>query len=957
MAISDTLNQIEDFEDCIRTGEIKVVAVKPGVKIPVESWSATIDINKFEEYKIYNDEFNLGISLTGQESPGVPFIACVDIDGDGTFDEDSPGVKMFTKEYWFRIIHNKLESIEGLDYMVVSSASGGYHIYFKVLAEEPPHTALKDLRYPVNVSEAEKDDEALRMFFSSTQNQNYFDVVAGEKVSHMGVEFFTNRRQVLLPGSEIVKTEDNPGGKYTLQPFGSVNSFKKLETYYSGSVNNLLREAFLEAGFTEVNSYNFESSVSNTKALSGCLSIREIKLLGNFLLKYYPCINGFKHYATLALSGYFSSIGLDFESVNALADYVNLNAPEGLFNNGEAFKNTLTHDILDPDENRQKAGLTTFEEYLEPFISKYKVGKFLHLVCDPTGHKFYPEGRYQLVRYPHLNMDFSYENMNFCTIQEKSKTDDDGIPYTEYTRLNPSQVNHVITGFDYIEDISRKPLDNNREKAVRLYYNMNKESYSETFKNTEEMFNEYKNLPGAYTADSKKIAEYVFREYESIGLINTEEGSTRPGIYWTRDEKTLKKFVNKNDRIVEVYPEMPSKEKLAEALNLLHQINDVYPWKDDKFPTIIRTGLIMPYAYAINVKYNGQLQSLLLHGEAGTLKTSAGELICNINNNDVKANEDSYITGGSEMNSPFRFGRAIDGNTAPLVINEAEYIFEQSEIREMMKDSAFPGKKCREPGGNNPQVYYSRRSTIYTLNNLPATAEAPEYLRRFISIEFTPDERGDTKEVLARLEFLNTDGIINNRFKELSVIGDAVFNIIKKSPELLKLSMNDLQTKIINELGNYSGADLGFLDVNTEDKVYRDRSEQEGELLTLALKALRYPFNKKHGVALINQQNIDNEMKLRNLIENSNEYNFVEIVGKNRDTVLITNAFCTAFNKLHREDNYKLSLPKLEALLNLVIVLDGRAKYKTQRTRDGVLLKGVVLPFDDFVRLIVGEDD
>ena len=953
MAISDTLNQIKDFEDCIRTGEIKVVAVRPGVKVPVESWSATIDINKFEEYKIYNDDYNLGLSLTGQESPGVPFIACVDIDGDGTFEENYHGIKMFSKEYWFNIILNKLKSVEDLDYMIVNSASGGYHIYFKVLAEEPPHTALKDLRYPANVSEATKDNESLSMYFSNAQNQNYFDIVAGEKVSHMGLEFFTNRRQVLLPGSEIVKTEDNPGGKYTCLPYG-VNSFKELESYYSGSVNNLLREAFLEAGFTETHSYDFESSVSSVKALSGRLSVREIKLLGDFLLKYYPCINGFKHYATLALSGYFSGIGLDLESVNALADYINVNAPEGLFNSGEAFKNTLIHDILDPDENRQKAGLTTFEEYLEPFISKYRVGKFLHLVCDPTGHKFYPEGRYQLVRYPYLNMDFSYENMNFCTIQEKTKKDSDGIAYTEYTRLNPSQVNHVITGFDYIEDISRKPLDNNRDKAVRLYYSMNKNSYSEAFKNTEEMFNEYKNLPGAYTADSKRIAEYVFREYESIGLINTEEGSTRPGIYWSRDEKTLRKFINKNDRIVEVNPEMPSKEDLADALNLLCRINDVYPWKDDKFATIIRTGLIMPYAYAINVKYGGQLQSLLLHGEAGTLKTSAGELICNINNNDVRANEDNYITGGSEMNSPFRFGRAIDGNTAPLVINEAEYIFEQSEIREMMKDSAFPGKKCREPGGNNPQVYYSRRSTIYTLNNLPTTAEAPEYLRRFISIEFTPDERGDTKEVLARLEFLNTDGIINNRFKELSIIGDMVFNIIKKSPELLKLSINDLQTKIINELTNYSGTNLDFLDVNTEEKIYRDRTEHEGEMVSLVLESLRFPFNKKSGVILTNPQGTDDEARLKNLINNSNEYNFVDFVGKEEDTVLIRSTFCTAFNRRHKEDNYTISLPKLESLLNLLPIVKNEVVNKSARTRDGAVVRGIVLDFSDFVRLVIG---
>lgn len=133
MAISDTLNQINDFEDCIRTGEIKIVPVLPGVKIPVESWSATIDINKFEEYKIHNDDYNLGLSLTGPEAPGVPFIACLDIDGDKGYEEDSPGVKKFSKEFWFHIILDKLNAIEDLDYMVVRSASGGYHIYLKVL--------------------------------------------------------------------------------------------------------------------------------------------------------------------------------------------------------------------------------------------------------------------------------------------------------------------------------------------------------------------------------------------------------------------------------------------------------------------------------------------------------------------------------------------------------------------------------------------------------------------------------------------------------------------------------------------------------------------------------------------------------------------------------------------------------------------------------------------------------
>lgn len=306
---------------------------------------------------------------------------------------------------------------------------------------------------------------------------------------------------------------------------------------------------------------------------------------------------------------------------------------------------------------------------------------------------------------------------------------------------------------------------------------------------------------------------------------------------------------------------------------------------------------------------------------------------------------------GGELFSEYRFGRAMDNSSFPLVVNETEYLFSTPRIKELIKDSVT-GKLIRKPGGNEPQGYYSHRACIYTMNNLPMTTEDPAFLRRFIPLEFDSTERGDEPETIEKFEFLNENGIKNSKFQELKYIGDFVYYILNKNIHWFDFSLEQIQDNIIHELEKYSQMYLGFLKQHSKEFVYMDRQDQQNIKLSILLGILRkpYQYNKNKFFKETSETAIVRQMV------NKNVYSFVNKIDD--DWILIDIGLKHKFNEETLKNGMSITLKGCysyfqELDLGLSTITLGPARVKGRKKQ----IRGIRMSVDDFTKILTNKEN
>lgn len=940
--ISKILSSVKDFEECILDGTLKVCFLHENSKISKKGWSGFV---KTEElYLMDNAENNLGISLVGSEYPGAHILTCIDIDGDKR-EVDGINIEKFSKDWVYKIITKKLNELN-LSYMAIRSSSGGYHIYLYTLSESLRFSSTQGLYYPMQPKDAYIDED-MEMFLNA--NLKSFAALQEDNLPKTIVEIWCQKRYMVAPGSDIFDEDGNYIGTVELLEDG-VQAFKEIGLVEQ-PLNDIVREAFLDAGFKEDNdlkytpnqNYSFEN-----KSLSNKLSPFGVQVIGDLIVKYFPKISGQKHKCTLALGGYLHNKNISYDSAQELGEYIIDNVPDDLFNSKSEFMKTLTHDIMVDDPSRKQTGLATIEEILQPFCDKEKIGKQLHLATNPIFHKFWPDGRYAK-KYNEIVINYAQHYMVKNVVQTKVNSDGEIVA----TPIQNYKINHCIDKIQIINDVSNIEKTAIWERPVKVFFSTSdRQDYvSKAYRNTNELFKEYRKLPGAYTDSAKSIIESVFREFESIDFLDEIEYSTRPGIWLSREEKKLRKFIEKDGELIEVSSKAPEKKFLRSALSLLKQINDIYPWNEGKFGYFVKMGLTLPYADVLKNHFDRPHPSIILHGEAGTLKTTASEMLLHFNITE-NVDDETNIVGGGELLSEYRFGRIMDISSYPLVVNEAEYLFSVAKTRNLIKDAAH-GKLIRKPGGNDPRSYYSHRSGIYTMNTLPAAAEDPAYLRRFVNIEFDRNERGDTPEMIEKMSFLNYDGINNARFKELSFIGDFVFYILNKNLNWFMLPLDVIQENIINAMENYTGDDLSFLKQDESNFVYTDRTEQENSVLTMVLRVLREPYLKHKGRYLQNSSDIE---MVRNMITSLSDYYYIHEAPN--DCVLIDIGLKNKYNEAYFKEGKSITL---KGCCNCLSDLDlnlGKLDITSSRVSGRKkTIRGIKMTLEDLTKILTNKNE
>lgn len=938
--IPKIINSISDFSDKIEDGTIKVCFLHENSKVSKKGWAGFV---KPEElYDPENVENNLGISLIGAQFPGDTILTCIDIDGDKR-EINGQKVEQFTKDWCYHIIKQKLDEND-IKYMAVKSSSGGYHLYLYTLTESLRYESTKGLIYPKNFNETPNED--LKMYLSA--NLKYFSALIEEEFPKTTVEVWCNKRYMVAPGSDIYDDQGNYIGTTELLLDG-VQTFNEISTY-KGNLNDLIREAFLDNHFTEDKRLEYTKTTMldiNNKSYSPTLDPFNIKIIGDLILEAYPKIPGQKHTATLALGGYLHNKNISYESALKIGDYVVQNAPEDLFKSKTAFVETLTHDIKEGDPTRKQTGLGTFEEILSPYYNKERIGKKLHLATNPTFHKFWPDGRYSK-RYNEIIINHEQNYITKNIIQTSLSKEGDIIE----NKIQNHKIKHSIEEIDLYNDISDTEDKSDWEKPVQIQFKTNGElQKSEIYQNPNDLFQKYRRLKGAYTDHAKSIIEEVYREYEDLGFIRKIDSSTRPGIWYDEKNNKICKYIKEKNDIKEINPIKPSREDLTNAIALLKQINNVLPWAEGKFGYLIKIGLTLPYADILKYYYGQHHKSVILYGEAGTLKSTISELILSFNIDPFKYRDFNIVSGG-ELNSEFRFGRVMDTSSYPLIVNESEYLFINVKIRELIKDSVT-GKLLRKPGGVNSQSYYSHRASIYTMNDFPINTEDPAFLRRFSPIEFDQTEVCDIPEIKDQLTFLNKNGIKNYKFKDLGVIGDYIFTLLKENIYWFDFSIEEIQEKIIKSIEEYTGEDLSFLRQDPNSFVSTDRTDRENVRLTMVLELLRKPYiyNKNKFITDRTPTSI-----VRELITNTNAYPYINMV--NDTHILIDSGFKQKFLDTYYKSGMTITVKTAYNLLkDLDLQLDSMdyTTAKIQGRKKSV--RGIKMTIDDFVKILTNKEE
>lgn len=945
-------NEVSDFEEKVRDGELNILFLYDddfprtektkdnGPKHPIGGKYNYVSLSDVYSSE-YNQQRNLGIGLPKELPEGQDKYLCIiDVDGDDTHvsnDSEKVECKRGTRLFFFELLKKGFEK-RGIKPMYISTANHGFHIYIYITQTSNTSHGFKNFEYPrLTMNDSISTS-------SSISEYPIIRNIAGQRVENKALEIFTRGAYVVAPGSQI------NGVKYELLSEGA-QAFSEISTYDEKNIEDLVREILEDNGFV----YNAPVVLANENTIYSTQNTHDLKELnvqkiGDLVLELWPLIDGSKQIATLSLGGFLYHMGVSESSLIDIGNYVVDNAPQGLFKGSPehertvGFMTALLHDVREQSTDKKTNGLTFLKELFYGKTSMMHLTKTLWLNSRPYSHEFYPSGS-DARRYSKVCIDFGNHLITqYSMVQGKydKETDSYGSPVVDSQRI----IFHSLDDFLYIDDISSPPEPNVVYKPISFVAtNELGVPKKYIFDNTDEMFNKYGSIPGAHDKNTDITLRHIINEYERIDLIGEIESSKNPGIYLSRDQTKLRRFIKTADGIVEEEPKCPEKDDLISALKLLKKINNVFPWHEDKFATFIKLGLILPYSYLIKQNYGHFIRGILLYGEAGTLKSTAGDLIeyMHVPEECILLDKKWYIASGSDWATEYRIGRGLDLHSYPTVVNEVEAMFSNVDNRELIKN-AIDDVATREPG--NDKRYFARSNPILTANNLPDVVETSNISRRFLVLKFTMSERGDTKEVLDSLAFLNVDGKVNARFTELKTIGDFIYYILSENISFFWKNTQDLCDAVISEMASYSGENLDWLlQPSFESYTQYEREDEVQNELEMVITVLREPFLRANRIVGFNGG--PSEQSLNNYVKNEASCVF-RIDSAKYNGVLITQSIKKEIQKKYPDYPKTINLDRLSELFNYGLTLSEETTKKRLKVNNTSRKRGVFMQWIDF---------
>ena len=176
---------------------------------------------------------------------------------------------------------------------------------------------------------------------------------------------------------------------------------------------------------------------------------------------------------------------------------------------------------------------------------------------------------------------------------------------------------------------------------------------------------------------NSRIASDVFASiingYERRGLVEVKAELESPGFY----------YLNGKLVAVKVDTEMPSKDELKAALELLNELGTKwFSHIQDRFSDMVLWGAIAPFIFAYKQKYNTWIKWRYLYGAPKTGKTTLGEIVLAIWGLDIR-----FLKSGANIDTSARLGYILSFSTFPTIINEPGGALAKEDVVEALKSS------------------------------------------------------------------------------------------------------------------------------------------------------------------------------------------------------------------------------------------------------------------------------
>lgn len=245
---------------------------------------------------------------------------------------------------------------------------------------------------------------------------------------------------------------------------------------------------------------------------------------------------------------------------------------------------------------------------------------------------------------------------------------------------------------------------------------------------------------------------------------------------------------------------IPTKEQLAESLELLNEFGGQYSSFSPKLGYICHWILMAPFSFVIKQKGLGtKMNNLLLYGTTRTGKSTISKLSGFFWNLDINL----QIYSGSIVHSVYQYGVAISRSTYPIIVDEGEILFKNPDLASMLK-TATHSLKARAKYNN----YLQRQEEINALSPAIITSNYSKpndgaLGARIDLLEYTA-ENVRSKEARDAFNQRFKPEKYDGPLKVLRFIGDYVAAKIIEDPGILDENWLKVAQKLFEEMYAYA---------------------------------------------------------------------------------------------------------------------------------------------------------
>ncbi|ADB58659.1 bifunctional DNA primase/polymerase [Archaeoglobus profundus] len=406
----------------------------------------------------------------------------------------------------------------------------------------------------------------------------------------------------------------------------------------------------------------------------------------------------------------------------------------------------------------------------------------------------------------------------------------------------------------------------------------------------------------------------------------------KPGFY----------YINGQIKAVKWQPEEFSKEDLAKALKLLDELRTKWYSKAGKrFTTMIKWGLIAPFAYAIK-QIRGTIAvhfpDLVAYGARNTGKTTIGaQIILSIWN---PPEEGRIVRGSGDADTKAKHGRLRSLTTFPVVVNEVEGIFNNKELLEEYK-SAVENRFVRGKHSHGVYIEFPSLAPFFmTMNGQLPLDGTGAVRKRFFGIHFSLSDEIPQHEIEKFTEE------VLPRLGDLRFLGSFIFKKISENPERLKEAWQVLATELLREAFEFAELDVPewvneFYEGETEEEVNETINEEIRARLLESINNLYARYISRIEIVGENQNDLYTSTTLERRLKALLQEGFVPWAFLRGEDVVITSAVMRIL-----KDTGIDSLKSLAERFGW--------KYGVHRV-NGRNCKSIKVSFSGFVRFLSGD--